>query len=411
MLSGKHILLGVTGSIAAYKSALLVRCLIKAGAEVKVIMTEMSKHFITPLTMATLSKNPVLVDFFNPENGDWNSHVSLGEWADLLLIAPASANTLAKMSSGVADNLLLTSYLSAKCPTMVAPAMDLDMYKHITTKTNLLILKERGVQIVEPTSGELASGLDGKGRMEEPEKITKAVEDFMSKLEANKYIAVKQDFLGKRVILTGGPTIEHIDPVRYISNHSSGKMAYALADNFAARGAEVLLVSGPVNVKPQEKKVKLYLVQSAEEMSAKVKELYKVKTDILVLCAAVSDYKVKAISKNKIKKTGNDMILNLIPNEDIAAALGKLKQKNAIHIGFALETDHEKTNAEAKLRRKNLDMIVLNSLKDEGTGFAYDTNKVSIISKFENIDYPLKSKKEVAEDIINYYYRIFCSKD
>lgn len=395
-LRGKHILLGVTGSIAAYKSALLVRLLVKEGAEVKVIMTDMAKQFITPLTMATLSKNPILVEFYNPENGDWNSHVSLGLWADLYLIAPATANTISKMATGVADNLLLTTYLSAKCPVVVAPAMDLDMYRHSATQKSLSILKECGVMVSEPASGELASGLEGKGRMAEPA-------DIVSYL---KYLlGLKGTMVGKRVLITAGPTREAIDPVRYITNHSSGKMAYALAESLACRGADVCVVSGPTSLSLQMPNVTTRDVVSADQMYNETVEAYtKLSPDITILCAAVSDFTPTDKSDSKIKRGGEQMAITLSPTKDIASAVGRLKselkRESSLLVGFALETDDEMVNAKGKLRRKNLDMIVLNSLKDSGAGFGHDTNKVSIIYRDGTAkEFPLKPKSEVAEDI------------
>lgn len=391
-LKGKHILLGVTGSIAAYKAALLVRLLVKEGAEVKVIMTEMAKQFITPLTMATLSKNPILVEFYNPENGDWNSHVSLGLWADMYLIAPATANTLSKMSTGVADNLLLTTYLSARCPVVVAPAMDLDMYRHAATQLSLSTLKERGVWVSEPESGELASGLEGKGRMAEPAEIVSYV----------KYVfGATGSMVGRKVLITAGPTREDIDPVRYITNHSSGKMAYAIAESLACRGAEVEIVSGPTAQRISMPNVTVTNVISASDMYERVMQSYQEnRPDITVLCAAVSDFTPSQRADRKIKREKDDMILSLKPTQDIAASVGKIKREGSLLVGFALETDNEFDNAQGKLERKNLDMIVLNSLQDPGAGFAVDTNKVSIIFRGgETLEYPLKSKSQVADDI------------
>lgn len=391
-LKGKHILLGVTGSIAAYKAALLVRLLVKEGAEVKVIMTEMAKQFITPLTMATLSKNPILVEFYNPENGDWNSHVSLGLWADMYLIAPATANTLSKMSTGVADNLLLTTYLSARCPVVVAPAMDLDMYRHAATQLSLSTLKERGVWVSEPESGELASGLEGKGRMAEPAEIVSYV----------KYVfGATGSMVGRKVLITAGPTREDIDPVRYITNHSSGKMAYAIAESLACRGAEVEIVSGPTAQRLSMPNITISNVISASDMYERVMKSYQEnRPDITVLCAAVSDFTPSEKADKKIKREKDDMILSLKPTQDIAASVGKIKREGSLLVGFALETDNEFDNAQGKLERKNLDMIVLNSLQDPGAGFAVDTNKVSIIFRGgETLEYPLKSKSQVADDI------------
>ena len=392
MLKGKHILLGITGSIAAYKSAILVRNLVKQGAEVKVVMTEMAKQFITPLTMATLSKNPILVDFYNPENGDWNSHVSLGMWADLYLIAPCSANTLGKMVSGVADNLLLTSYLSAKCKVAVAPAMDLDMYKHQSTQRNLETLKSWGVEIIEPQSGELASGLEGKGRMAEPEDIVLQVESIFAREGSMK---------GKKVVITAGPTREPIDPVRYITNHSSGKMAYALAREAALRGADVTVVSGPVNVKMASADVKIVDVVTAGEMFQATKELVP-GADVVILCAAVADFTVAHVEDKKIKREKSNYNLELTPTNDIAAWVGENRDKKTVAVGFALETNDEEQNAAAKLSKKKLDMIVLNSMRDTGAGFGHDTNKVTLFFKdCDPVALPLKSKGEVASDIVD----------
>lgn len=393
MLKGKHIIVGVTGSIAAYKTAILVRALVKEGAEVKVIMTETAKKFITPLTLATLSKNPVLVEFFDPENGQWNSHVSLGLWADMFLIAPVTASTLAKMAYGVADNLLVTTYLSSRCPVFVAPAMDLDMFAHPSTQKSLEILRERGVTVVEPAAGELASGLDGKGRMEEPEKIVEQVIRHFSK---------KATFSGKRVLITSGPTREPIDPVRYLTNNSSGKMATAIAQELAFRGASVTVVSGPAAVKPKQQDIEVIDVVTAEEMYQATIAQYEQGADIVVLCAAVADYTPAQKSSVKMKKKGDNLTLELLPTKDIAACVGKIKRDGDILVGFALETDNEFDNAQDKLARKNLDMIVLNSLRDEGAGFAGDTNKVNIFFKNgERSSYPLKSKQSVAIDIVD----------
>ena len=392
MLRGKHILLAVTGSIAAYKSAQIVRLLVKEGAEVKVIMTAMAKNFITPLTMATLSKNPILVDFYNPENGDWNSHVKLGIWADLYLIAPATANTLSKMAFGIADNLLLTSYLSARCPVAVAPAMDLDMYRHPATAASLEMLKSRGVFVIEPASGELASGLEGKGRMEEPENIVRYAE----------YILSKKTLEGKRIMVTAGPTREPMDPVRYISNHSSGKMGYAIAKACADRGAQVCIISGPVSIGISHPNIRVARVSTASEMCDAALEEYAF-SDAAIMCAAVADYSPAVYSDMKIKRTPGPYSLELTPNRDIAAEIGKIKRKGTFTLGFALETDNEIENAVSKMKKKNLDAIVLNSLKDEGAGFSVDTNKISILSSDGKvIEGCLKSKAEVAEDIADY---------
>jgi phosphopantothenoylcysteine decarboxylase/phosphopantothenate--cysteine ligase len=404
-LKGKHILLGVTGSIAAYKAAMLVRLLVKEGAQVKVIMTEMAKQFITPLTMATLSKNPILVEFYNPENGDWNSHVSLGLWADMYLIAPATANTLSKMSAGIADNLLLTTYLSARCPVVVAPAMDLDMYRHQATQQSLQTLKDRGAWICEPESGELASGLEGKGRMAEPSEIVSYI----------KYVfGAAGSMKGRSVLITAGPTREDIDPVRYITNHSSGKMAFAIAEAMACRGADVHIVSGPTAQKLSMPNVRTTDVISAGQMYDAVMDAYTSENpDITVLCAAVSDFTPSNRADRKIKREGDDMVLNLKPTMDIAASVGKIKRGGSILVGFALETDNEFDNAHGKLERKNLDMIVLNSLQDPGAGFAVDTNKVSIIFRGgKTQEYPLKSKSQVADDIADNIEKLLeCSEN
>lgn len=402
MLKGKHILLGITGSIAAYKAAVLARYLVKEGAEVKVIMTDMAKQFITPLTMATVTKNPILVDFYNPENGDWNSHISLGMWADLYLIAPASANTIAKMSAGIADNLLLTTYLSARCPVAVAPAMDMDMFLHDVTQNNILTLEKRGVKIIEPGSGELASGLEGKGRMEEPEVILQYVKGLISSKEK------VSNFSGNKIVITAGPTVEKIDPVRFLSNFSTGKMGYAIAEEFATRGASVTLISGPVNIKTVNPSVKVIKVTTAEEMYRKTTEEYNKGCNIVVLAAAVADFTPQSKSESKIKSQKDNLTLNLAPTKDIAASLGEIKRKNTIHIGFALETDDELINAGKKLKSKNFDAIVLNSLRDEGAGFATDTNKITIIgSDGTSLAFPLKSKSEAATDIVDYVEKLF----
>ncbi|MBS7363376.1 MAG: bifunctional phosphopantothenoylcysteine decarboxylase/phosphopantothenate--cysteine ligase CoaBC [Paludibacteraceae bacterium] len=392
-LSGKHILLGITGGIAAYKCAPLVREFVKRGAEVKVVMTPLAKQFITPLTMATLSKNPILVDFFNPENGEWNSHVNLGMWADVYLIAPATANTIGKMANGVADNLLLTSYLSAKCPVFFAPAMDLDMYKHPAVQKNITTLVSYGNHVIEPGTGFLASGLEGKGRMAEPSDIVVALENFFES---------KSDMAGKKVMITAGPTYEKIDPVRFIGNYSSGKMGFALAEECADRGAEVTLIAGPTSLKTVNGKIKRINVESAQQMYDAAVE-NSPSADVQILCAAVADYRPSVTADKKIKreKTG-EMTLTLVPNPDIAAALGKIKRENQVNVGFALETNDEATNAKDKCARKNFDFIVMNSLKDKGAGFQVDTNKITIFTAGGDVmEYPLKTKKEVAADIVD----------
>lgn len=386
-------MLGITGGIAAYKCAPLVREFVKRGAEVKVVMTPLAKQFITPLTMATLSKNPILVDFFNPENGEWNSHVNLGMWADVYLIAPATANTIGKMANGVADNLLLTSYLSAKCPVFFAPAMDLDMYKHPAVQKNIATLISYGNHVIEPGTGFLASGLEGKGRMAEPADIVAALENFFES---------KSDMAGKKVMITAGPTYEKIDPVRFIGNYSSGKMGFALAEECADRGAEVTLIAGPTSLKTVNGKIKRINVESAQQMFDAAVE-NSPSADVQILCAAVADYRPSVTADKKIKreKTG-EMTLTLVPNPDIAAALGKIKRENQVNVGFALETNDEATNAKDKCARKNFDFIVMNSLKDKGAGFQVDTNKITIFTAGGDVvEYPLKTKKEVAADIVD----------
>ncbi len=393
IFQGKKVLLGITAGIAAYKTASLVRLFIKSGAEVKVIMTPASKDFITPLTLSTLSKNPVHSTFYDKEdeNEMWNNHVDLGLWADIMLIAPATANTLSKMTSGTCDNLLLATYLSAKCPVYFAPAMDLDMYKHPSTKTNLESLQTFGNIMIPATSGELASGLVGKGRMAEPEDII----DFIS-----KDIASKLPLRGKKLLLTAGPTYEAIDPVRFIGNHSSGKMGFAIAKAAANNGAEVYLVSGPSSQTIQHSLIHRIDVTSAQEMYEACHNYYK-DVDIAILSAAVADYKPKNIEIQKIKKKEASLVIELAPTKDILKSLGVAKKKQFL-VGFALETNNEIENARKKIESKNLDVIILNSLKDKGAGFAGDTNKITIIDKdFNEKIFPLKSKVEVAKDIIN----------
>ena len=398
MLKGKHILLGVTGSIAAYKAAVLCRLLRGAGAEVKVVMTATAKQFITPLTLATLSKNPILVEFFNPENGEWNSHISLGEWADCYVIAPATANTIAKMATGVADNLLLTTYLSARCKTIVAPAMDCDMFAHITTQTNLATLRSHGVVIADSPSGELASGLTGKGRMAEPEQIISLIEQTLSSEK-------KKSLQGKHFVVTAGATIEAIDPVRYITNHSTGKMGYAIAASLARRGAEVTLVSGRTNL-PTPQGVKRVDVLSAADMYNATTEAFAT-ADGAVMCAAVADYTPATVAEHKIKKSDDDMAIQLVRTKDMAAALGAVKG-NRLLVGFALESDAGVESAQSKLSRKNLDFIVLNSLTDKGAGFGVDTNKVTFIDKQGSQTLPLMSKSDVAESIVDKIEQHLC---
>ena len=392
MLKGKHIVVGVTGSIAAYKTASLVRLLVKEEAEVKVVMTPLAKAFITPLTLATLSKNPIMVDFYDPENGDWNSHVSMGLWADLYLVAPATANTMGKMAAGIADNLLLTTYLSAKCPVMIAPAMDLDMYRHPATQKNMEILRSYGNLIIEPEEGELASGLSGKGRMAEPEEIVEQIRNFFARTE---------ELRGKKVLLTAGPTYEQIDPVRFIGNHSTGKMGFALAEELAKRGAEVTLVAGPVRLKTTRTSIRRVDVVSAAEMYEAVMQ-EALSADIVISCAAVADFTPKEKSGVKLKRGNESLCIELLPTRDIAAELGKKKKAGQLLVGFALETNDEECNALLKLKKKNLDLIVLNSLRDEGAGFGVDTNKVTLIDRSEKTEVlDLKLKSEVAADIVD----------
>jgi len=395
MLKGKKIIVGVTGGIAAYKTASVIRLLIKEGAEVKVIMTSRAKEFITPLTLATLSKNPVLTDFYNPENGEWNSHVDLGLWADLFLIAPATANTIAKMAGGIADNLLLTTYLSARCPVFVAPSMDTDMLKHSATVINIETLKAFGNIILEPESGDLASGLTGKGRMAEPDEIVKEIKSFFTKKKMNKPLS------GKHILINAGPTRESIDPVRFISNYSSGRMGIALADAATEYGAGVDLVLGPVEINPSHPDINITKVVTAREMaSACIKKFPD--CDIAILSAAVADYAPEKTAKQKIRKSGKNLVLKLEPTVDIAETLGKMKKPGQLLAGFALETNGGLSSAQSKLKRKNLDFIVLNSLADKGAGFGYDTNRITIIDRNNNIDnFELKSKDEAAGDILD----------
>jgi phosphopantothenoylcysteine decarboxylase/phosphopantothenate--cysteine ligase len=395
MLKGKNILVGITGGIAAYKTATIVRLLVKEGADVKVIMTPNAKEFITSLTMATLSKNPVYTGFFNPENGEWNSHVDLGLWADLFLIAPATANSLGKMANGISDNLLITTYLSARCPVFIAPSMDADMLKHPSTVINIETLKAFGNNVLEPSSGELASGLSGKGRMCEPEEIVGEIKNFFTKKKTSEPLA------GKKVLINAGPTREHLDPVRYISNYSSGKMGIAIADAAADYGASVELVIGPVHLRPSNDKVKVTNVITADSMASECISLFSA-CDIAILSAAVADFTPEKVAVDKIKKGRKDLLLRLKPTTDIAATLGKSKQASQILVGFALETSNEVKNASGKLLSKNLDLVVLNSLKDKGAGFEHDTNKITLIDKNNNINkFELKSKDEVARDILD----------
>ncbi len=391
MLKGKKIVLGITGSIAAYKACLLIRGLIKKGAEVQTVITPAGKEFITPVTLSALTSKPVISEFFSQRDGSWHSHVQLGLWADAMIIAPATASTIGKMAHGIADNMLVTTYLSMKAPVFVAPAMDLDMFAHPSTQANLDLLRSYGNHIIEPASGELASHLEGKGRMEEPENIIRVIED---------HFAQSQDLAGKQILITAGPTYEKLDPVRFIGNYSSGKMGLALAEACARRGAKVTLVCGPVQGHTEHPSVHRIDVESAEEMYAASTSLFG-KMDAAILCAAVADFTPAHTAENKIKREGNGLTIQLKPTRDIAEALGKMKREGQILVGFALETHDETAHAKDKLARKNLDFIVLNSLNDKGAGFRHDTNKITIISPTEEIPYPLKNKTEVAEDIIN----------
>lgn len=397
MLKGKHIILGITGGIAAYKCATLTRLLIKAGAEVQVIMTPNAKQFIQPLTLSTLSGKPVISEFFTANTGQWNSHVDLGLWADALIIAPATASTIGKMANGVADNMLVTTYLSAKAPVFVAPAMDLDMMKHPSTVRNLELLRSYGNHIIEPAEGELASHLIGKGRMEEPENIVKVLDEFF---------AAGEDLQGKRVLITAGPTVERIDPVRYISNFSSGKMGFALAEECACRGAIVTLVTGPVSIKTEHPNIQRVDVTTAVEMHDAVLAALA-DNDAVILCAAVADYRVDNVAEKKIKREKDAApVLHLVPNPDIARAVGQAKRPDQVTVGFALETDNENVNAQGKLERKNLNFIVMNSLRDKNAGFQVDTNKVTIFTdKGEAIEGECKSKRAVAHDIVDVLHK------
>lgn len=390
-LSGKHIVLGVTGSIAAYKAAYLLRSLVKEGAEVQVVMTPAAKAFITPVTMSALSGKPVASEFFSANDGTWYSHVDMGQWADLVLIAPATASTLGKMANAVCDNLLITTYLSAKCQVMIAPAMDLDMFRHPANLQNIKILRSYGNLIIEPGEGALASGLNGKGRMEEPENIIEEVVRFFDQ---------KKKLLNKHFLVTAGPTYEKIDPVRFIGNYSSGKMGYAIADELAKAGAKVTLVSGPVAIKNLNPEVSVIQVESAKDMHQKCITVFP-ETDGAVMCAAVADFTPASFSDSKIKRGNDDLVIPLRPTVDIAGDLGRLKREPQLLVGFALETNDEISNAFAKLKRKNLDLIVLNSLNDPGAGFGVETNKITLIDKGNNLTFfELKSKTEVAADIV-----------
>ncbi len=405
MLKGKKIVLGITGSIAAYKACLIIRGLVKAGAEVQVVITPAGKEFITPITLSALTQKPVVSEFFSQRDGTWNSHVALGLWADAMLIAPCTASTLGKMANGVADNMLITTYLSMKAPVFIAPAMDLDMYAHPSTQQNLDRLRSFGNQIIEPQSGFLASGLEGKGRMEEPEKIVASLDAFFQERER-----AEGQLAGKRILITAGPTYEKIDPVRFIGNYSSGKMGFALAEECARRGAEVTLVAGPVALKTEHPSIRRIDVESCLQMHAAAVEAFA-NSDAAILCAAVADFRPGEVAAQKIKRVGETLDIHLVPNPDIAADLGQQKQERQVLVGFALETNDEQRNAEHKLEKKNLDFIVLNSLRNEGTCFKSDENQISILSKSGMKDYEKKSKKAVAADIVDELCATLSSKN
>jgi phosphopantothenoylcysteine decarboxylase/phosphopantothenate--cysteine ligase len=391
-VKGKKIVIGITGSIAAYKIPFLIRLFMKEGATVKVIMTPCATTFVTPLTLATLSRNPVIIDPFKDFSGEWNNHVELGSWADVMIFAPVTANTLGKMAHGIADNFLVTAYLSAKCPVFIAPAMDLDMYNHPTTKQNTEILRSFGNTIIEPQVGELASGLSGPGRLEEPEHIFQIIEKFFNS---------KNDLSGRKILVTAGPTYEKIDPVRYIGNFSSGKMGFALAGEAAKRGADVTLITGPTALNCDHSSIRRFDITSADELYQQCL-LHFPKSDVLIMAAAVSDYKINHPSEQKLKKNSHLTSIELFSNVDILAELGKKKKKNQLLVGFALETENEIANARQKLRSKNLDLIIMNSLNDKGSGFGTSTNKVTMIGKSgQPVKGQLKDKELVAEDILD----------
>ena len=391
-LKGKKILLAISGGIAAYKMNYLIRDFVKKGAEVKVILTPSAENFVSKVTLSTLSKNPVYSDFYD-ENGTWNSHVELALWADILLVSPCTANTLAKMIHGICDNLVVATYLSAKCPVFIAPAMDLDMYAHTSTKENLERAEKFGHHIISAEFGELASGLEGQGRLAKPEVILQKIEDFFTSKNT-------KSLLGKKVLITAGPTYEAIDPVRFIGNHSSGKMGFSIAEEAEKRGAKVILISGPTSQKLNNQNIKIHKVTSAKEMYDEVFRHYK-NADIAIMSAAVADYTPKFVAKEKIKKSEAEFTIELVKNPDILKTMGE-KKKHQFLVGFALETQNEEENAKGKLEKKNLDMIVLNSLKDEGAGFQKDTNKIKILTNTEQKQYSLKSKEEVAKDILDF---------
>lgn len=389
MLKGKKIVLGITGSIAAYKACYIIRGLVKAGAEVQVVITPAGKEFITPITLSTLTQKPVVSEFFSQRDGTWNSHVKLGLWADAMLIAPCTASTLGKMANGVADNILVTTYLSMKAPVFIAPAMDLDMYQHPTTQANMDRLRSFGNQIIEPQSGFLASGLEGKGRMEEPENIVAYLDNYFE----------EKDLQGKRIMITAGPTYEKIDPVRFIGNYSSGKMGFALAEECAHRGAEVTLIAGPVSMSCSAN-IHRIDVESCEEMYQAATTTFA-NMDAAILCAAVADFRPENVAAEKIKREKDDLVIRLKPTHDIAAQLGQMKKQGQLLVGFALETNDEEANAQKKLQKKNLDFIVLNSLQRKGTCFQSDDNQISILSANGQVDFDKKPKTEVAKDIVN----------
>ncbi len=400
------IVLGITGSIAAYKACTLIRQFVKQGHEVQVVITPAGKEFITPITLSALTSKPVISEFFAQRDGTWHSHVDLGLWADAMVIAPATASTIGKMAHGIADNMLVTTYLSMKAPVFVAPAMDLDMWAHPSTQDNLQLLKARGVTIIEPASGELASHLVGKGRMEEPEKIAEVVLAHLANLKPLKPLEPFKPFSGRRILITAGPTYERIDPVRFIGNYSSGKMGFALAEECARRGAQVEMVCGPVQCTTQERGITLTRVESAQQMWDAASRLFP-DCDAAILCAAVADFTPEQVADNKMKREGDGLVLRLKPTQDIARGLGEMKREDQKLVGFALETNDELAHAQEKLQRKHLDFIVMNSLNDEGAGFQHDTNKVTIITTTERLPYPLKPKREVASDIIDQLVKLF----
>lgn len=391
MLKGKKIVLGITGSIAAYKACYIIRGLIKQGAEVQVVITPAGKEFITPITLSALTHKPVISEFFSQRDGTWNSHVDLGLWADAMLIAPCTAATIGKMASGVADNMLITTYLSMKAPVFIAPAMDLDMYAHPSTQQNIERLRSFGNIIIEPQSGFLASGLEGKGRMEEPETIVRALDHF--------FRGDTGQLAGRHIMITAGPTYEKIDPVRFIGNYSSGKMGFALAEECTRRGADVTLIAGPVALKTHSDRIKRVDVESCAEMYSAATDVFS-GCDAAILCAAVADFRPETVADRKIKREKDDIVIRMKPTHDIAAEIGRMKKDGQRIIGFALETDNEESNAALKLKKKNLDFIVLNSLRNEGTCFRTDENRISIISETGKKDFPKKNKRDVAADIV-----------